>query len=214
MPEQPTNELTRGVESRHRTVLGIEHLRSARVDAQPAEGKRDTAGHGEADVRRLIQRQRPVRLGRLDALGGDAVEAGWVVIAAAAGGVVRLDGRDESGRVDAEAIGELLDRAGLRLRHLSDAVLVAQAVDGLLVEELERDAVWLRQDLATVLRVGVVAEVRALVDEALASFVHDQAQRIGVLLVEVADASVARRRRVEVPGDRVCARPVAVRLCT
>src|SRR5690606_10806001 len=79
-------------------------------------------------------------------------------------------------------------------------------------EELERDAVRLLQNLAPVLGVGVVAQIRAFVDEALTVHVHDQPQRVGVLLVEVADAAIAGWRRVQVPRHRVRAGPVAVRL--
>ena len=69
----------------------------------------------------------------------------------------------------------------------------------------------LLEDLSPVLRVGVVAEVSPLIHKALPIRVHDDAQRIGVLLVQIADTTVAVRRGVEVPGDRVTAAPVAAR---
>ena len=52
-------------------------------------------------------------------------------------------------------------------------------------------------------------EVEALVEEALAPGVDDDAERIVVLLKAVADIEVAKGRRVQIPGDRVRPRPVA-----
>ena len=68
--------------------------------------------------------------------------------------------------VDAEPIGERFEgvgrRAGDRLRVV---LLGPQQRPRLGVEELEGDAARLREDLATVLGVGVVAVVGALVHE-------------------------------------------------
>ena len=71
--------------------------------------------------------------------------------------------------VDLELAGQLLERVRLGLGDLADAVLLAQQVDDLLVEDLERRAARLADDGAAVLHVRVVAEVGALVDEALAA---------------------------------------------
>ena len=100
-------------------------------------------------------------------------------------------------------------RVGLGLGHLLDAVLVADHVDGLGVEDLHRGALRLLHHLAAVLGVGVVAVVRALVDEALAVQVDDDADRIGVLLEVVEDHAVAERRGADVPLHRVAGRPAA-----
>src|SRR5207247_1934201 len=59
---------------------------------------------------------------------------------------------------------------------------------------------------------GVVAEVGALVNEALALRVEVDAPGIGVLLELVADREVAELRGVSLPGHGVAARPVAGRL--
>ena len=67
------------------------------------------------------------------------------------------------------------------------------------------------QDLAAVLGVGVVAEVGALVEEALAVGVEQDAERVGVLLEAVADGQVAELRRVALPLHRVAAGPLAGR---
>ena len=75
------------------------------------------------------------------------------------------------------------------LGDLLDAVLVAQQVLDLLVEDLPGELARLLEDHAAVLGVGVVAEVGALVDEALAVGVDHDAERIGVLL------EAGRRRR-------------------
>ena len=58
----------------------------------------------------------------------------------------------------------------------------------------------LLQHHAAVFRVGVIAEIGALVDEALAVGVDHDAERIGVLLEMVADREVAEFRRVAVPA--------------
>ncbi len=81
----------------------------------------------------------------------------------------------------------------------------------MLVENLPGELARLLEDDAAVFGVGVVAEVGALVDEAPAVRIDHDAERIGVLLEAVADREVAEFRRVEVPADRVAARPVAVR---
>ena len=62
-----------------------------------------------------------------------------------------------------------------------------------------------------VLGVGVIAEVRAFVDEALSGGVDHDAQGIAVFLKAVADGQIAERRRVAVPADGVAAGPVAGR---
>src|SRR6185312_6132580 len=67
-----------------------------------------------------------------------------------------------------------------------------------------------REDDMAVFGVGVVAEIGALVDEALAARVDHDAERVGMLLEIVADREVAEFRRVAVPADGVAARPVAV----
>ena len=103
------------------------------------------------------------------------------------------------------------DRLGGRSCRLSDPVLIAKETRGLRIEYLKGRAVRLLEDLSPVLRVGVVAEVSPLIHKALPIRVHDDAQRIGVLLVQIADPTVAVRRSVQVPGDRVTAAPVAAR---
>ena len=63
---------------------------------------------------------------------------------------------------------QLLDRPRLALGHLADPVLLPQDRHDLLVEDLERQALGLPEDLPPVLRVRVVPEVGALVHEPLA----------------------------------------------
>ena len=106
---------------------------------------------------------------------------------------------------------ELRQRVGRHLGDALDAVLVAQEVQHLLVEHLPAELPRLHQDHAAVLGVGVVAEVGALVDEALAVGVDHHAEGVVVLLEVVADREVAELRRVAIPGHRVAARPVAGR---
>src|SRR5258707_1343963 len=79
----------------------------------------------------------------------------------------------------------------------------------LAVEDLPGELPRLIQNDAAVLRLGVVAEVSSLVDEAPALGVDVDPPWIGMLLELVADREVAELGRVALPGDRVAARPVA-----
>ena len=90
-------------------------------------------------------------------------------------------------------------------------VFVALQVLHLLVEDLPGELARLLQHHAAVFGIGVVAEIGALVDEALAGGVDQDGERIGVLLELVADREVAEFRRVHLPLHRVAARPVAAR---
>src|SRR5215208_1510077 len=83
----------------------------------------------------------------------------------------------------------------------------------LLVENLPGELSRLLEDHAAVFRVGVIAEVRAFVDEALAGGVDHDGERIGVLLELIADREIAKFRRIHLPAHRVTARPVAARTC-
>ncbi len=122
------------------------------------------------------------------------------------------DGLDELLGVDAfELRRELLDGVAGHLGDLADAVFVALQMLGLLVEHLPGELARLLQHHAAVFGVGVVAEVGALVDEALAGRVDQHRERIAVLLELVADREVAELRRVHLPLHGVAARPVAAR---
>src|SRR5207244_11086662 len=76
----------------------------------------------------------------------------------------------------------------------------------------ERGTARLLDDLAAILHVRVVAHVGALVDEALAVDVDDDADRIRMLLEVVPDLAVAVPGRVVVPLHGVAAASVAPRL--
>ena len=104
---------------------------------------------------------------------------------------------------------EFLDRVGDDLGDLPDLVLVALQMLHLLVEDLPGELAGLLQHHAAVFGVGVVAEVGAFVDEALAGGVDQDRERIRVFLELVADREVAELRRVHLPLHRVAAGPVA-----
>src|SRR5205814_7915675 len=105
---------------------------------------------------------------------------------------------------------QLLQRIGGDLGHLLDAVLVAHLLLNLAVEDLPGELPGLLQDYATILRIRVIPEVRALVDEALALGVDVDAPWVGVLLEAIADREVAGFRGVAVPRHGVATRPVTV----
>ena len=185
----------------------------AGVDAQAAEGEGDAAADLVGLEGRLVERVRPVRLRHGKAHGAAAVlDVRVERHVGADGGVVGAHLVEEGRRIDAlELRGELLERVGRDLGDALDAVLVAQEVQDLAVEDLPGELVRLLEDHAAVLGVGVVAEVGALVDEALARGVDHDAERVGVLLEGVADRKVAELGGVVVPADGVAAGPVAGR---
>ena len=107
-------------------------------------------------------------------------------------GVVGADLLQEGLGVDAFQLArQLLQRVGAHLGHLLDAVLVAQLLGDLLVEDLPGEIARLLQHHAAVFGIGVVAEIGALIEEPLAVGVDQHAPGIAVLLEGVADRQVA-----------------------
>src|SRR5256885_12382104 len=209
--EEPAHQLAGRVESADRPGFAVQHA-ALGGDVQAAERERDARGHRVADVGRRVERLRPVRLGRLDAARPLAVLDGRVERARLHGGVELTHGAHEALDVDLELAREALERRVFGLRDLADPVLLSEQVHDLLIEDLERRAARLLDDLAAVLHVRVVAHVGALVDEALTLDVDDDADGIRVLLEVVADLAVAVPGGVVVPLHGVTAAPVAPRL--
>ena len=79
------------------------------------------------------------------------------------------------------------------------------------VEDLPGELAGLLQHHAAVLGVGVIAEIGALVEEALAMCVDENPEKIRVFLELVADREVAELGRVHVPLHGMAARPIAAR---
>src|SRR5262245_49091899 len=208
--EQPAHELAGGIEDADRLVIGVEHL-GVVSDAHTAEGEGEPAGHRVALERRLVDGVRPIALVDGEAFRAPAVlDVGIERNVGAYRLVVLGDGREELLRVHAlELVREILDGVGDDLGDLPDLVLVALQMLHLAVEDLPGELAGLLQYHATVFGIGVVAEVRALVDEALAVGIDENGERIGVLLELIAHRQVAKLRRVHLPLHRVAARPVA-----
>jgi hypothetical protein len=204
--EYAPDQLSRGVETGDRLVREVEHP-SVGVDLEPAESEGDPAGHDIAVIGRLIDRQSPVGLGHLEALGGYPVEDRGVVPGLErvfrAGRVELGDGLLQPLGIDVELLGEPLDGVGRRLGHLADAVFVADVVVSLGIEDLHRGALGLLHHLLAVLGIGVIAVVGAFVDEPLAIQVHYDPDRVGMLLKVVEHHPVAIRRGRNVPLHRV-----------
>src|SRR5205823_11395523 len=95
------------------------------------------------------------------------------------------------------------------LGDLADAVFISLEMFDLLVEHLPCELAWLLQHDAAIFRIGVIAEIRALVDEAFAGRVDQHCERVTVLLELVADREVAEFGRVHFPLHRMAARPIA-----
>ena len=110
------------------------------------------------------------------------------------------------------SLDELFERVRLDLGRAPQPYSVVQQVSHLRIEDLPREAARLLQHDAAVLRIGVVAEVRAFVDEALALGVDHDAERVAVLLELVADVRARRIAARSAPTHRMTAGPLAVRL--
>ena len=80
------------------------------------------------------------------------------------------------------------------------------------VEDLESQAVGLFKQSPSIGYVGVVAEVRALIQIPVPVQVDHDAEGIGMLLEQLSDSAVAEGRGVHVPGNGVATAPVAVGL--
>ena len=212
MVEQPPDHLAGGVETWN-GLLTVGDDAAPGVDLDAAKGEADAAGHGVAGVRRGVDGLGPVALGRGDAHRAPSVLDGRVVRNIGLHRRVELFNRlDQPGWVDVQTLGQFLDGVGLGHRHLVNMVFVPQQVLHFLVEDLEAQALGLSQQGPPVGDVGVVAEVGALVQEALTVDVHDQSKGIGVLLVQLGDGTVAEGRGVHVPGHGVATAVVAVGL--
>src|SRR5262245_14432893 len=208
--EQSPDQFAGGIEAADRLVVGIEHL-GVGGDAHAAEGEGEAAGHRVALERRLVDGVRPVALVDGKALGAPAVLDVRIERNVAAHGLIVFgDGLEKLLRVYAvELAREFLDRIGDDLGDLPDLVLVALQMLHLLVEDLPGELAGLLQHHAAVFGVGVVAEVGAFVDEALAGGVDEDRERVGMFLKLVADREIAKLGRVHLPLHGVTAGPVA-----
>ena len=122
------------------------------------------------------------------------------------------DGLEEFGGIHAvELLRKLLDRIRRHLGDLADLVFVAQQVLHFLIENLPGELTGLLQHHATIFGVGIIAEIRAFVDEALAHGVDQNAERIGMLLKLIADRKVSELGRVHLPLHGMATRPIAAR---
>src|SRR5262249_50390543 len=166
--ENPADELARSIQARDRLAVGVDDLRIG-VDAQAAEAERYSAGDGVRFVGRGVESVGPVALVDREPFGAAAVlyvrvEGGVLPHR----GVVGLDLFERPLRVDVvELAHQFFEGVRDDLRDLLDAVLVPELPLHLRVEDLPGELLRLVEDDAPVFRVGVVAEVRAFVDEAL-----------------------------------------------
>src|SRR5215813_9831096 len=208
--KQSAHQFTGGIEAADRLVVGIEHF-GVGGDAHAAEGEGEAAGHRVALEWRLVDGVRPVALVDGKALGAPAVLDVRIERNVAAHGLIVFgDGLEKLLRVHAvELAREFLDRIGDDLGDLPDLVLVALQMLHLLVEDLPGELAGLLQHHAAVFGVGVIAEVGAFVDEALAGGVDEDREWVGVFLKLVADREVAELGRVHLPLYGVAAGPVA-----
>ena len=171
------------------------------INAQPPERERNAASHGVGLERRLVDRIGPVGFGDLEALGAAPVLDGGIEgYIRAYRSVVLPDRRKRAPGVHIlELFDKLLQAVGPYACDLANAVLVAQQGDDLVVEDLPGELAGLPKDNSAVFRVGVIADVGALVDKALAARVQHDTERVAVLLEVVAHCEIAERGGVALP---------------
>ena len=81
-----------------------------------------------------------------------------------------------------------------------------------MIENLPGNPAGLFENAAAVFRVGVVAKVGPFVHEPLAVNVHDEPEGVGMFLEVLADFSVTKRRRAQIPLHGMGRAPMAMRL--
>ena len=212
MIKQPADDLAGGVQPRDHPAIEVLDL-ALRRDLQAAERERHPGRHVVGVERRGIERHRPVGLVDREPVRPPPVEHVRIERHVTCAGGVELPHRPQkSCRVHAGELGrQLLERVCLRLGDAADAILAAQQRVRLGVKNLPGEHARQAHDPAAVFRIRVAVEIGALIDIALALSIDEDAEWIVVLLELVADGEVAIGRRVDVPGHRVAARPVAVR---
>src|SRR4029077_11971989 len=204
--ENAADQLAGRIEPADRLVVRVQHL-GIGIDAQAAEREGDAAGHRVGLIGRLVDGVRPIALVDGEPVGAAAIlDVGIERHVPAHGGIVLRDGLDELRGIDAvELSGQLLDRVGGHLGDLADAVFVALQVLHLLVEDLPGKLARLLENDTAVLRVGIVAEIGAFVDEALAGGVDHDGERTGLRLGLVASRAGRANGLVHLPADRMAA---------
>src|SRR5581483_228234 len=206
------DQFSGGIKARDCFRFGIDHF-AARSDPEPAESEGDATGNGERHERRLIDRVGPVALGDREPAGASPVLDRRVE------GDRLIDGAIVSENLGARGLGiniiefshELLERVGPDACDLADSVFITEQVEQLAVEDLPCELSGLFEDRAAVARVGIVAKIRAFIDEAPAASVDHYSEGVTVLLKAVADCEVAEFGRIAVPSDGMASGPVAVR---
>src|SRR5690606_25298537 len=101
--------------------------------------------------------------------------------------------------------------------HLGNApraIFVGEQVKHLAVIDLPGHLARLTKHFLPVFGVGVIAEIRAFIDEAVAGRVDDDTESIAVALVLRRYGHVAEIFGVTFPGRGVTARPMAIGLCS
>ena len=210
--KKPAHQFAGRVQAGDGLTVSIDHA-AGRIDLQSAEGKSDATGHGIGFERRFIDRVGPVRFVDGKAFGpppvldvrlkATSVRTALLVVALIVSSAFGVD--------VVEPFDKILERVGANLGNLLDPIFVAQHRNNFLVEDLPGELTRLHEDDAPVFRVGVVAKVRAFVDETLPIGIDHDAPWVGVLLEVVADRKVAEFGRIAVPADGMASGPVSRR---
>ena len=203
MVEQAAHHFAGGIQAGD-GILGVgDHLAPV-VDLDAAKGKGDAGSHRPAAIGGRVQGLRPVGFVDGQALGAAPVlDRGVVLNIGADGGVVFGHGAFQPVGVDVQHPRQFGNGVGFGGGGLGDPVFVPQQVFHLFVENLEGQALGLGHQGASVGDIGVVAEIGALVQEALAVDIDDEAEGVGMFLEQLGYGAVAEGGGIHVPGHGV-----------
>src|SRR4030095_8147575 len=182
--EETAHHLPGRIEARNGMEVEIEHLPGFLVYAQSAKSEGNAAGSRVGIERRRIERLRPVGLLRSDADGRFAVLDRMIELDVLLHRSIEFpDGLQKLIGVDTfELRSELFQSIRSHFCDEFDAVLRAQQILDLGIENLPRELPGLLQNLAAVLGVGKRVKIPALVHEALAIGIDEEPEDVAVLL--------------------------------
>ena len=206
--EQPADHLAAGIKAGDRLPVGADDL-GPFGDLEAAEAEGDAAGHTVGNKRRGIEPLRPVRFGRLDPLGAQAVELAGIEVAMPGGGVIRPQGLIRRGARDIEFRHQIFQ--SIRRHRIGGRIARLEQMGDLGIEDLIGDAVGLVEDDAAELGVGIELRVLALIDETKAQFVDHHAVGIGEPVGLIRHLALTVSGRLGVDRRRVTTAPLPVR---
>ena len=178
--EKSTQHFTADVQALNVVSLFVEDA-AVRVGLKPAEGKGDSAGHPIGIERTGFDRGSPIAFRRIHIRFTPVLDGGIEDLLPIDGAVEFADGLGEGFDVDINFSRQLFEGVGSFDRYPRHVVLFsAQHRAQVRIENLIGDGAGLLQDHLSVLGIGVVPEIRSLIQKTAALNVHDSAERIAL----------------------------------